>query len=32
VVLPTPTATVKADDILIVVSREEAIGRLMEQS
>jgi trk system potassium uptake protein TrkA len=32
VVLPTPNETLKAEDILIVVSREEAIGRLMEQS
>jgi trk system potassium uptake protein TrkA len=32
VVLPTPNDILKADDILIIVSREEAVGRLMEQS
>lgn len=32
VVLPTANETLKADDILIVVSREQAIGRLMEQN
>jgi len=32
VVLPTPNEILKADDILIIVSREEAVGRLMEQS
>ena len=32
VVLPTPNEILREDDILIVVSREEAVGRLMEQS
>lgn len=32
VVLPSPSETLKADDILIIVSREEAVARLMEQS
>jgi trk system potassium uptake protein TrkA len=32
VILPSPNATLKADDILIVVSREEAVARLMEQT
>ncbi len=32
VVLPTAGEVLKEDDILIVVSREQAVGRLMEQS
>lgn len=32
VVLPTASEILKADDILIIVSREEAVARLMEQS